>query len=365
MGFKDPYEYLRWKYSYLNSKKKEKMSLNVYFEKAKAIYGDKQKELYESDKILFTKLEEMASHLDLPIEEQDENTYWLLNRHASNVEKILKDNNLSIPNKIVLGTLPTNDSNASVCTFPNRDMLVVLNDGLIHFIYSFGRIISAFFSKKDDSSDKNKMIFDFDKKRIRENLKNNKEANSKFIEALVLYFANRDLTLSNIYFEKDENIDLSGILWDNAELFVVAHEYSHIILDHLSPNQVFSKRFSYDDSMLYEVIRSWNEESAADELALKIVLAHNKSEGNGFFAGYLGIELLFVCFDILEKAYNLEFSETHPLANLRIHNLRKCLKDILPEQYETILDGSKIIEEIGLNLWSVNKKIIYDLCNKL
>ncbi|MFZ3102395.1 MAG: hypothetical protein WA113_09430 [Desulfitobacteriaceae bacterium] len=70
-------------------------------------------------------------------------------------------------------------------------------------------------------------------------------------------------------------------------------------------------------------------------------------------------------FDILEKAYNLEFSETHPLANSRILNLRKCLKDILPDQYKTILDGSEIIEEIGLNLWSVNKEIIYDLCNKL
>jgi len=362
MGFKDPYEYLRWKYLDLNSKKKEKISLNVYFEKAKAIYGNKQKELYESDQILFTKLEEMASHLDLPIEEQDENTYAILNRHASNVEKILKENNLSIPNKIVLGTLPTNDFNASVCPFPNGEMLVALNYGLIQFIYSFGRIISSIFSKKDNSSDKNKIIFDFNEKRIRENLKNNKEANSKFIEAFVLHFANRDLSLSNIRFEKDENIDLSGILWDNAELFVVAHEYSHIILEY---NQVFSKRFSYDDSMLYEVIRSWNEESAADELALKIVLAHNKSEGNGFFAGYLGIELLFVCFDILEKSYNLEFSETHPLANVRILNLRKCLKDILPDQYETILDGSKIIEEIGLNLWSINKEIIYDLCNKL
>jgi len=241
-------------------------------------------------------------------------------------------------------------------------MLVALNDGLIQFVYYFGRIISAFFSKKDNSSDKNKMIFDFNETRIRENLKNNKEANSKFIEAFVLYFAKRDLTSSNVYFEKDENIDLSGILWDNAELFVVAHEYSHIILE---LNQVVTKKISYDDSMLYKVIRSWNEESAADELAMKIVLAHNKSEGNGFFAGYLGIELLFVCFDILEKAYNIEFSETHPSANMRILNLRKCLKDILPDQYETILDGSKIIEEIGLNLWSVNKEIIYDLCNKL
>jgi len=362
LSFKDPYEYLQWKYSYLNSKKQEKMSLNAYFEKAKAIYGDKQKALYESDKILFSKLEEMASHLDLPIKEQDENVYWLLNRHASNVEKILKANNLSISNKIVLGTLPTNDLNAFVRPFPNGEMLVVLNDGLIQFLYFFGRILSAFFSKRDDNSNKNKIIFDFNKKRIRQNLKINKEADSRFVEAFVLYFANRDLTLSNILFEKDENMDLSGILWDNAELFVVAHEYSHIILQ---LNQVFNKKFSYYDPMLYQVINSWNEEFAADELALKIVLAHNKSEGNGFFAGYLGIELLFVCLDILEKANNLEFSETHPLANSRIHNLRKCLKDILPDQYEVILDGSNIIEEIGLNLWSANKEIIYDLCSKL
>ncbi len=168
-----------------------------------------------------------------------------------------------------------------------------------------------------------------------------------------------------MYFEKDENMDLSGILWDNAELFVVAHEYSHIILDHLSQNEVFSKRFLYDDSMLYEIIRSWNEELSADELALKIVLAHNQKEKTGLFTGYFGIEFLFICFNIIEKACNIEFSETHPSSNMRINNLRKCLKEIAPEEYDTIITGSKIIEEIGLYLWDANKEIIYDLCNKL
>ncbi|HBX22451.1 MAG TPA: hypothetical protein DEF34_02265 [Desulfotomaculum sp.] len=121
MAFKDPYEYLRWEYRNLNYNNKEikKMSLDVYFEKAQDIYGDNQKKLFESDKVLFKKLEEMASLLDLPIEEQDEDTYCILYRHALNVEKVLNYNNISIPNKIVLGTLPTSDLNASVCRFIN------------------------------------------------------------------------------------------------------------------------------------------------------------------------------------------------------------------------------------------------------
>ncbi|HBX22450.1 MAG TPA: hypothetical protein DEF34_02260 [Desulfotomaculum sp.] len=228
-----------------------------------------------------------------------------------------------------------------------------------------GRIVASLFQKKDDINNKSKVIFDFNKKKIRRNLKNNKKANAKFIEALVLYFAYRDLTLSKVYFEKDENMDLSGILWDNAELFVVAHEYSHIILGHLSPNQAFSRRFLHTDSMLYEVIMSWNEEFSADELALKIVFAHSQNDRKGVFAGYLGIELLFVCFDIIEKVCNVMSSETHPLANLRIHNLRKCLKNILPEQHETFFDGSEIIEEIGLYLLNTNKETVYDLLHKL
>lgn len=361
----DPYEYLRWEYANCKKRKPKNLSLDTYFERVKDIYGDQQKELFESDKVLFKKLEELSSQLDLPIEEQDEKSYWLLNRHSSNVNEILKENNIVIPNKVILGTLPTNDFNAFVSPFSNGEILVVLNEGLMEFVYLMGRVISSFFSKKDNENKKNNITFDLNPENVIINLRSNKLGNSKFIEALVLFLAYRDLSLSKMYFEKDENMDLSGILWDNAELFVVAHEYSHIILDHLSPNKVFSKRLLYDDSMLYEIIRSWNEEFSADELALKIVLAHNQKERTGLFTGYLGIEFLFVCFDIIEKACNIEFSDTHPSSNKRINNLRKNLKEIAPEEYDTIINGSKIIEEIGLYLWDVNKEIIYDLCNKL
>ncbi len=364
---RNPITYLKWEYERINSKRIDitKIDLDEYFELIKHNYRSDQVELYESDKILFKKLKEMASDLNLPIEEQDRRTYGLLNRHSQIVKNIAQENNILIPNEIILGTLPLQELNAFACDFENRQKLIVLNDGLFLFLYSMGRVISSFFSKVSTNKQKDYMTFDFNEKNILSNLKTNKQGHIKFVEALTLYFVYQNLSISNIYYEKDENLYLSGILWDTAELFVVAHEYSHIILDHLSPKKKTIKRFLDDESNLYEIKRNWTDEYLADELALQLTMAHNKKEGYGLFSCFIGIEFLFACLDIIEKTYNIQFSDTHPLAKMRIENLRKYLQKLLPQKADTILDGGKVINHLFTDLWESNKEIIFSKCRDL
>lgn len=359
MSALNAYDYLSCEYERLNSKRRKIGDFNDYLERNKERYC-KDKALYESDKILFKKLEDIASKLKLPIEEQNRSTYAIISRHSDNINKVMKENNIHISNDIVVGTLPINELNAFVYPFPNGQILLVLNDGLIQFIYLMGRVVASFFTKKDE--DKETLTFDFDKEIILENLKNNKDGHNKFIETLFLYFAYDDMDISSIYFEKDENKGLSGVLYDNAELFVVAHEYSHILLDHLSLDKKSEKRFLDEESSLYQIVRGWEDEFYADSLALQAVLAHNRNKINGWFMGYMGVELCLSCLDIIEKFKNTRVRNSHPFAEMRRMNIRNSLKKLLPEHYEKIIDIGKNIEEIVLELWDTNKDIVNVLC---
>lgn len=364
-SYDDPYNYLKSEYLRLNSKKYDLRNINLdnCFELLENLYGDKENELFESDKILFKKLKKIESGLNLPIEEQDGATFALLNRHSKNIDEVLKENNIYVPGKIILGTLPMIDLNARTCSFSKDEILVALNQGLFNFLYLMGRVVSSFFSRTDDGSNKNKLTFSFNINVFDENLKLDKEGNSKFLEVLILYFVYKNFDISKTYFEKDKKIYLSASLWDNAEFFVVAHEYGHIISDNIS-HKKNTKRIPLDDeSRLYEVIRSWKDEIEADQIALQITLAHKDEMNFGLFGHYIGIEFLFACLSIIEeidnKLNNTEFSETHPSAQIRIENLRNYLKYILPEEADDLLSGSEMVSYILTKLWNRNKDGFY------
>ncbi|WP_313560492.1 hypothetical protein [Ruminiclostridium cellobioparum] len=87
-------------------------------------------------------------NLNLPVDEQDRDTYWLLNRHSENIMQIIKENNINMLDNIVLDTLPIQELNACACQFPNEQMLIVLNQGLFRFLYLMGRVVSSFFLEK-------------------------------------------------------------------------------------------------------------------------------------------------------------------------------------------------------------------------
>lgn len=129
MNFSSPEEYLKYQYSIHreNIPKLAHIDLGIYFKLARNKYGDDNFELYESDKILFEELQRLALDLEMPIKEQDENVYRLLNRHYDNVLKIAKENNIYIDKNITLGILPVDDSDECVKAFPNNKLLLAVN----------------------------------------------------------------------------------------------------------------------------------------------------------------------------------------------------------------------------------------------
>jgi len=364
-SYDNPYNYLRSEYSRLNSKKDilKHRDLVDCFESLKDLYGDKESELFESDKILFKKLKKMESASTLPIAEQEKATFCLLNRHSENIVEIIKKNNLYVPSKIVLGTLPMNTLDALTYSFSEDEILVSLNQGLFTFLYLMGRAVSSFFKTTYSGINKRKLELNINLNVIAENLKSNTKGNSEFLEALILYFVDKNFDDSKTYFEQDKKIPISCCLWDNAECFVVAHEYGHIIAENISPKKDISRKPSDEESRLYEIVSNWNDEFEADQIALEIILQNKDEVGLGVFGNYLGVEFLFACLDIIERIDNedskIEFSETHPPAKSRINNLRNHLKNDYPSEADNLLSWSSPVSYILNELWDRNKDDFY------
>jgi len=360
----NPYDYLKWEYSRQRVKKPDlkNLDIDILFDSIKDKYNSV--EFYKKDKKLFEKLKELAKNIDTPITEQDSSGFFILNKHSEKIIKVAKENDIHIPEGIVLGTLPLNYLDAFTCVFPAGKRLVALSEGLFLFLYSMGRVVSSFFSK-GSTNNKNYDTFDLNRESIYENLEVNKKAHEAFLEVLVSYFVYENLSMLEIYYKEDTNINLSGLLWDTSELFIVAHEYSHIVLGHLPEEKSFTKRFLDDDSMLYQIVRNWSEEFSADELAFQLTMASNQNKGYGLFGCYLGIEFLFACLDIIEKVHNIKFSETHPSSKMRTEHLRKYLEHTLPKRSKSILEGTQIIQEIITTLWNRNKDNFYSVVQRV
>lgn len=362
-SFKNPREYIKYEYNRLGVKMDnlDTIDLEAAFQLLKDKYGSSQSELFNSDQILFKKLKKINDSMKIPIDEQDKITYWLLNRHSENIINVAKKNNIYVPENIILATLPFEDLDAFKCEFSNGQKLVVLNQGVFSFLYFMGRVISSFFTKISEDNKTDSMSFDFNKDIVLKNINTNEDAHIRFMEGLILFFEHKDLLLSNIYFHKDQNLNLSGVFWDTAELFTVAHEYSHIILDSLNPNGELKKEHIDKESISYKITRNWNEEFSADELSFKLTMAHcNQNHKYEEIRNcYMGIEFLFACLDIIEKAFSIEFSETHPTSKTRIGKLREYLSKHLPQKGDEIISESKIIPYIIDKLWEMNKDEFY------
>lgn len=368
-AYDNPYNYLKSEYLRLNYKKSSLKNINLddLFKITEKSYDNKEKKLFESDKILFKKLKEEVVKFNLPIDEQEPCSFVILDKHSKSVIQVLGKNNICVQGKIGVGTLPLNDLNAYACDFSKEVKLVAVNQGLFQFVYLMGRVVSSFSKEEFDNNNQKALSFNFDMKEFDENLKYNVKGNAKFLEVLILYFINRDLYKSKTYYEEDQRLYLSSMLYDNAELFVVAHEYAHIISYDLSHEKHINKRFLDDESRLYAVKRNWNDEFQADQIALQITLAREDEMNFGLFGNYIGIEFLFACLDIIEKIYlgisNDNISETHPPATIRMESLRNYLKKILPEGSDTLINGGKVISYILNELWDENKSTFYKIYN--
>ena len=155
---------------------------------------------------------------------------------------------------------------------------------------------------------------------------------------------------------REEFIDVLG---ETSIMFILAHEYSHVILGHLNSA---SARLNVGSVNVTSVSRSHANELDADNLGLELTLRCNQSTGYNLTTSYLGVDFAFSCFTILEDALGISASESHPPSEKRRAALRDTLIARFGEAASETVELSKYIQEVLDTLWrrlggSVRKRV--------
>ncbi|MCZ7382787.1 MAG: hypothetical protein O8C64_14615 [Candidatus Methanoperedens sp.] len=313
----------------------------------------------DTDEEIAEEMSKMKKRLDtkMPTELEDPGLYNILQSITSDVVQMATELNLVIPKEVVFGTLPTGEVNAIAICVPGEGVVVALNHGIFMFIYKLAKVVESFIPLKGEKD--GFLIFSTLEKDILHSLNINKEGHICFIEILFGYlvlghpgYARR--------FKKNPPMHPVALLTGTAERFVVAHEYSHIILRHSASGASTEKRL-LGNVEVEEIPRSWRDEPEADSLALQITMAINLKNRYDPSMSFAGIDFFFSCVEILEQATGTGSSKSHPSAVIRRETLRedvKTLSEGIKEKFSNHAEPTAlgiVIQKIMSELWKRNQ----------
>lgn len=223
--------------------------------------------------------------------------------------------------QIPVGFVPTGDMNATAFKTPSGVPAILFDiHGLARFINVFNKI--SFYTE---------------------------EYNDKTIRDLVVKNVDCLINPTKTFFKTPEHKDYFTIMLTSSftmtqELFITAHEYSHILCGHLNNERVIKRKLFFMDTQLdeYELQREFEFE--ADARAYNICERifngeiKNPEEGAEKVFGYINqinpdllktilvsIEVFFLYLELMEKISKIPLSGSHPTARQRrerIHQLR-------------------------------------------
>ncbi len=160
------------------------------------------------------------------------------------------------------------------------------------------------------------------------------------------------------------------------EVFIVGHEYAHILLGHVNSN--FTKKNLLNDK-IETLLFSWKQEYNADELGFPLMLDGLRNVGyENDYVSYCGAEAFFSAFEVLERAkcliksgdeeqYWRNCSKSgeigdHPSSEKRRDALRIQMTQVYGEEP---IRSSQIVESIIKILWERTKPNILTNQKKL
>lgn len=170
----------------------------------------------------------------------------------------------------------------------------------------------------------------------------------RFFDVVASYLVRGSPHAAKQYFGDPEYIGMASVIRDGIEYFIFGHEYGHCAAGHLNRGD---KRLAAMHAVAGEggasakveeiIPQAWEDELEADAIGLIIALGvlHDEDRIDPSL-GYNGIEAVFTCIDVIERALSvLETGEvkerlidSHPPPILRRHGIRTLLTTMLGEE---------------------------------
>ena len=297
----------------------------------KEMYPDCSQEQIDAEyKHIVSELDAIKDILPTPYQSPDEFLllHDLFQRISDQANKVLNPSRVTFPHKLTYGTIRMGEFSAFVESgIRDRDYLIVISDGLFTFANLLSKSIGLLI--KGNETEKNKIAYSYSKESIENSLKNCHEAIIRFVDLIMAYVITGDPAKSKQYTPKKELWPILSLIRDAFELFVVGHEYSHVLLGHLDDCEKAMQinLINIKDAQIESVVLEWSKEIEADCTAsLLTILA---MEGFDFVCSFIGVDICLITLYMLEQiSFKLMGQEvthkSHPPGEVRrevVYNL--------------------------------------------
>jgi hypothetical protein len=294
-------------------------------------------------------------------------TFYLLSTCAKDIEEtlvhdeIINYKNAKFP---LFGTLMSLDLNAKAIPVEGTDDYLVLFETEI---FTFCNLISKIIAKclpVEKVEDKIVPNFRRNKKNILNLSRESKlEVYQRFFDLLSAFLFAKRATAAKQYFLADPFMTWASTLRTSMELFILSHEYSHVLLGHLSHAKILPSYLLDEPTteIIYEQGKEYDADFYGMQLMLRTMIRNNEFNS----LAYCGPELFFSLLEVIKEARqmvtntpeDIDINSSHPPETLRRSHLRKAMRENFGQEY---LDTSIFIENILKNLWDDGVKPFFE-----
>ncbi|MER5974317.1 hypothetical protein ABT112_32195 [Streptomyces sp. NPDC002055] len=290
--------------------------------------------------------------------------HWLIHKLADTLERHIQPPFV----RPTLGTLATGEINAITLLVPGSDAhLVVFEDQLLNFANLFSKAVALALPFR--SAEDGMLQFSFDMDEVRRHIAESPEAVQRFREVVFAYLLDGEPGRAPQYFASAEVGGLASILRDGLELFVLGHEYGHVLGGHLADGSAPRRLLGTASPDVAEATWSWENEHIADLIGWHLAVSAMTEQGYDVALSHAGVELFFSAYEVLNRALALLIrgvdtvgtSTTHPPAGDRRQLLRINLQQNAAEHAESTIGLGSGIQEIVDTLWNSTAPLVLEM----
>jgi len=295
---------------------------------------------------------------------QDPAWYALIAGMVKEIEEALHERGIRLNPSPIFGSLPTGRVNGIALKVPEDDQIIILiEDGLFGFANLAAKVITRAFPFKGE--DEGRLTFSTKDSDWQQELAAKPEISERFLEVLLAYILGGHPHLARPYLPEPNYDGISSVLRETMEIFVLCHEYGHIVSGHLNVDN--TKKSMIADEDMDEIATSWQEEFEADIKGLDFMLEVMRKRGFDLSLSFWGVEFFFGCIDVVERAVsiirtgdvNVQISATHPPTEMRREMLHSVLKNSVPKEYAAgPLELADLVKSILDHLWHVCEPVL-------
>ena len=244
------------------------------------------------------------------------------------VERAVARLGYEVPHEVTFGALPTGQINGLACAVPSGGLIVALDDGVFTFFNLVAKAVATFYEVEHlpDGGGAFRLV----EGDIPRAVAMSQEGNRRWLEALTGTFVYGHPELAPPWPAPDNKSVIIDSFLTPAEMFIVAHEFAHLILGHYESDRPTSRRRMLGGEEVDSVETLRNDEFEADRIGLEILRDHYGNMGASVENTRWAVRFLHGCLNTLalnELQGAPADASTHPTPAERAERLVRQLGD--------------------------------------